>query len=269
MEKVELEHMRPEEILLRKKEKSIAYLPIGPLEWHTPALPYGTDPLIAHYIACKSAEKTGGVVLPAMFLGSDCPRPKWHLKKLGFENTDQYIVGMDFPHNMTKSFYLPAEVVAIVVMEYVRLLVDMGYKMVVVVNAHGAATQSKLINEICQEFTAKTASVVLDGMAAMMPEKAEDVNHSIGGHANRSEASMIKKVSPEDVDTSRLPAKPQKLKYSEIGIVDRCVLFGDVKSDGYVINDPRDATAELGDRLLNGMISTLSQNVNKIYQERI
>ena len=38
MRTVQLEHMRPEEIVEQQKKKSIAYLPLGPLEWHTLAV---------------------------------------------------------------------------------------------------------------------------------------------------------------------------------------------------------------------------------------
>ena len=48
MRTVRLELMRPDEICQVLSEKSIAYLPVGPLEWHGPAMPYGTDAMAAY-----------------------------------------------------------------------------------------------------------------------------------------------------------------------------------------------------------------------------
>lgn len=267
MRTVRLEHMRPDEILRAKEQRSLAYLPLGPLEWHTPALPYGTDPFLAHALACRAAERTGGVVMPPLFMGSDCPRPSWHLEKLGFEDTEQYIVGMDFPKNKTKSFYLPPELVALIVKAYVALLAEQGYRLIVIINGHGAATQGILIDEICKHFTNTTNSKVIDGVkAAFASQEAEDTNHSIFGHANISEASLMMYLT-EDVDMSTLPGKEEKLAYADWGIVDRCALFGDVSSEGYVVNDPREGTTELGKQLLDEMVKNITEYVEREYTE--
>ncbi|MGN0388200.1 MAG: creatininase family protein [Suilimivivens sp.] len=59
MRTIRYEYMRPQEILDAQAEKSIIYLPVGPLEWHSPAMPFGTDPLAAEASARKAAERTG------------------------------------------------------------------------------------------------------------------------------------------------------------------------------------------------------------------
>lgn len=46
MRTVQLELLRPGEILAERERCSIVYLPVGPLEWHGPAMPYGTDALL-------------------------------------------------------------------------------------------------------------------------------------------------------------------------------------------------------------------------------
>ena len=61
MRTVRFELLRPDEILNEKKRCSIVYLPVGPLEWHGPHLPLGTDPLIAEAISRKVAEIVGGL----------------------------------------------------------------------------------------------------------------------------------------------------------------------------------------------------------------
>ena len=58
MRTVQFEYLRPEEILKEQERCSIAYLPVGPLEWHGPAMPFGTDPLAAWEVA-KSGQTDG------------------------------------------------------------------------------------------------------------------------------------------------------------------------------------------------------------------
>lgn len=128
MREVRLELLRPDQIVAEKERCAIAYLPIGPLEWHGPAAPFGTDPLTAHESAVRCAREVGGVVLPPLFMGVDTPRDEQGLQNLGFENTDQYIVGMDFPDNTVPSYYFREEIFAMAVREYVRLLVKQGYR---------------------------------------------------------------------------------------------------------------------------------------------
>ena len=68
MRTVELEHLRPDEVLEELKRCPIAYLPAGPVEWHNPANPLGVDAFIAKKTAVEAAKKTGGVVFPTLFI---------------------------------------------------------------------------------------------------------------------------------------------------------------------------------------------------------
>ena len=56
--------MRPPDIVAARDHGSICYVPLGPLEWHGPHLPYGVDMLHAYTLASEAARETGGVVLP-------------------------------------------------------------------------------------------------------------------------------------------------------------------------------------------------------------
>ena len=58
MRTVQFEYLRPEEIVEEQERCSIVYLPVGPLEWHGPAMPYGTDPLAAAEVARRAAKIT-------------------------------------------------------------------------------------------------------------------------------------------------------------------------------------------------------------------
>ena len=91
MREVRLELLRPDQIIAEKERCAIAYLPIGPLEWHGPAAPFGTDPLTAHESAVRCAREVGGVVLPPLFMGVDTPRDEQGLQNLGFEIANKAI----------------------------------------------------------------------------------------------------------------------------------------------------------------------------------
>lgn len=116
MRTVQLELLRPGEILAERERCSIVYLPVGPLEWHSPAMPYGTDALLAQSLARCAAERTGGVVMPTLFIGTERERPASILRDKGFENPEQlYVLGMDVPKNSMKSFYAREDMFAVIV----------------------------------------------------------------------------------------------------------------------------------------------------------
>ena len=110
MRSVQFECLRPDEILEEQKNKSIVYLPIGPLEWHGPAMPFGTDPLAATEVARRAAAITGGVVIPTLYCGTERERSTQLLEDAGFSDTGIYIKGMDVPQNSMASFYTPEEI---------------------------------------------------------------------------------------------------------------------------------------------------------------
>ena len=57
---------------------------------------YGTDALLAQSLARCAAERTGGVVMPTLFIGTERERPASILRDKGFENPEQlYVLGMD------------------------------------------------------------------------------------------------------------------------------------------------------------------------------
>ena len=57
---VQFELMRPAQIVERRRRCPVVYLPIGPLEWHGPHLPMGTDGIHAHRVAVEVARRVGG-----------------------------------------------------------------------------------------------------------------------------------------------------------------------------------------------------------------
>lgn len=263
MRTVQLEYLRPGEIQAEKERCSIVYLPVAPLEWHGPAMPYGTDPLIAQALARNVALRMGGVVMPTVYFGTERERPAYILEAKGFENPESmYVVGMDVPKNSMKSYYAREDIFAITVREYLRLLVQQGYRLIVIVNAHGALGQRATLDRLATEYSNETDSRVLYHMIDINAEGfAPDF-----GHGTLIETSLIRYLHDEHVDLSQLPPREIGLKYTDWGIADDPVFAGIRTQGDCVVHDPRDATAELGERCFKNAVENLCRLVQKTYE---
>ncbi|MCJ7737130.1 MAG: creatininase family protein [Anaerolineae bacterium] len=161
MRTVRYELLRPQEVVAERERCPVAYLPLGPLEWHSLHMPLGTDALNAGAVAHGVAERVGGVVLPTFFWGTERERPVAMVQDLGFAGGG-YVVGMGFPANLLKSLYCHEEVFALLVRELLRLLVEQEYQLIVIVNSHGAANHVETLDRLCKEFTARSPAPVPD-----------------------------------------------------------------------------------------------------------
>lgn len=262
MRTVQLEYLRPGEIQAERERCSIVYLPVAPLEWHGPAMPYGTDPLMAQALARAAAQKTGGVVMPTVFFGTERERPVSILEAKGFEDPqNMYVWGMDVPNNCMKSYYAREDIFAVTVREYLRLLVQQGYKLIVIVNGHGAMGQRATLDRLAIEYSNETDSYVLYHMIDI---NAEDFQPDFG-HGTLIETSLMRYLHDEHVDLSQLPPREVGLKYTDWGIADDSVFAGIRTPGDCVIHDPRDATAELGARCFENAVKNLCCKVQDLY----
>ena len=84
------ERLLPNQIAAEMARCPLIFLPVGPLEWHGPHLPLGTDALIAYQVALRVANQVGGVVLPALYCGTERHRSAEQLRYLGFSG-EEYI----------------------------------------------------------------------------------------------------------------------------------------------------------------------------------
>lgn len=264
MRTVQMEFLRPQEIVAERQRCSIVYLPVGPLEWHGSAMPYGTDPLMAQEVARRAALQTGGVVMPTLFFGTERERPANILAAKGFEHPqDMYVLGMDVPKNCMKSFYAREELFALIVREHLRLLVQQGYKLIVIVNGHGAWGQKSALERLAVEFRNETPSRVMVRMPDIQPdgEPAPDF-----GHGTLIETSIMCYLETEHVDLSALPPRSEGLKYTDYGIADDFVFRCERSKDDCVVYDPRDATYALGKKYVDAAVSHLCTDVLNEYE---
>jgi len=258
MRTVKFEMLRPNELLNEKKQCPVVYLPIGPLEWHGPHLPYGMDPLNAYAVATRIAKNVGGVVLPTLYWGTERERSPKMLKDIGFSG-DEWIIGMDFPANSIKSLYAKEDIFGIVVREYLNMLIDLNYKLIVIVNGHGAENHIDVLLRLAKEFTAESNCIVHYVMALIVEDGIQDL-----GHATKLETSILSYLHPDCVDINELPQKNQPLKNIDYAIVDGDAFSGRPNADYTVTHDPRDAAAEFGRESIDHTVSYLSKEIADI-----
>ena len=265
MRTVRFERLRPAEIIAERERFPVVFQPLGPLEWHGPHLPYGTDPLHAETVAVWTAEAAGGVVMPTLYWGSERERSPESLRTLGFKG-DEWIVGMDFPANTMTSLYSMEDVFALVIRARLGLLVDQGYKVIVLVNGHGASNHMATLDRLAKEFTARTATYVLFTTAF---DADADGSYNIG-HADALETSLMMALHPDSVDLSGLPPLDKPLRNVDWGIVDGETFAGQPTAD-YTLRpeaDPRcNSSVEQGQQALKADVARLSKALKAVLDQ--
>lgn len=259
---IRIAFLRPREIAERLEQCPLVYLPIGPLEWHGPHLAFGMDPLNAENTALETCKRTGGIVWPTQFWGTERERPPRQLESLGFSR-DRYVVGMDFPNNALKSMYCPEEILALLVREILREIITLGAKVCVIVNGHGAENQIATLKRLEVEFTNTSPLRVLFRIAA--PRAA--IEAGSGEHAAAQETSVLMAMHPECVDLSELPPAGRPIRYVDSAVVDGPGFDGKGPGEGCLSEacDPRkSASAEAGRKYIEATVTELAAEVGEI-----
>ena len=244
MTKLRFETLPPAELKAVIEGRSLVYQPVGSMEWHGPHMGMGMDTANAYAVALASAERTGGVVMPPLYIGTETPRTPETLRKLGFSGEER-VVGMDFPSNSVKSFYWPPELFERIVRQQTQMLLDMGFAQVVWLNGHGADAQVEILRRVCGEASQASNRCVMTVLALF-----EGCGAGLG-HAGLAETAIFMHLCPEAVELDRLPPKPEKLPNTRFAIVDNVTFQRGPNEDFTVRYDPRDATAELGRQIMD------------------
>lgn len=267
MRTVRFELLRPTEILAERQRCPVVYQPVGPLEWHGPHMPFGMDPLHAEAIARRVAEAVGGVVMPTLFWGAERELSPQALRNIGFEE-DRWIIGMDYPANSMKSMYSQEDIFGLVVRTRLDLLMRQDYRLIVIVNGHGARNHMATLERLAAEFTAQTPSRVLF-ITAFKPD-LDGGGYSGIGHADAVETSIMMALYPDAVDLSTLPALPEPLRNVDWGIVDGPTFAGNPNADRTLAeqSDPRHhASPERGERIMRETAAWIGEQVQAALRE--
>ena len=176
---VAVERLSPQEIEERLAEASVAYLPLGSLEFHGPHLPIGLDALTAYGLCLHAAETSGGIVLPPVYqaVGGEHSRYPWTI--------------------MSDS---PAAIETLLT-ETLSRLSDFGVRRVVMLSGHFADEQRDLITRLAEQWNATGEplhAVARTLGQAPQPPVASD-------HAGRFESLLLHSLAPELVHVDALP----------------------------------------------------------------
>ncbi len=257
MRTVRFELLRPAEIIAERERVPVVYQPVGPLEWHGPHLPVGMDPLHAEDVARRVAETVGGVVIPTLYWGTERERTPEMLRNIGFKE-DEWIIGMDSPAHSMKSLYTQEDIFGVVVRARLDLLVRQGYRLIVIINGHGADNHMATLARLAAEFTGTSPARVLF-ITAFEPNE----NASIG-HADALETSIMMAMYPDAVDLNALPALPAPLPNIKFGIVNGATFSGKPNADHTLApeDDPRrEASAERGEKVIRSSVVWIADQV--------
>ena len=253
--------LRPKEIVAEQKINPIIYLPIGPIEWHGPHMPVGTDPLHASYIAEKAADLTGGLVWPTAWWGTERERSSQVLNDLGLSESE-YIVGMDFPANSLKSGYVPEDVFAYLIRSQLEIFIQMNFKIAVLVSGHGATNQLDTLQRLAAEYNGTGRLKTLVELPFVLGD--DGLMHV--GHASCIETSIMEALYPETVEIDSLPPLPKPIYNTDWAIVDYHTFAGKPAPDRTVHHDddPRSGSAEIGFENMRIAIENLTRRVSEL-----
>jgi len=242
-QEVRYARLLPHQFFARRAECPVLYFPLGPLEWHGVHISPGMDALNAEAVAEELARRTGGVVYPTLYMGSERYHTEEFVEKLRIDPV-KYTnsLGMDFGSGeVVPSVYFTEDVFAIALREHLRKLMELDFKVILILSGHAAQPHMEIIKRIADEFNRfnpQTTIIVRVAISAGKDDKGV-------GHANKLETALLMHIAPDSVDISQLPAKPEKLRTADTAIADP-ETFENKNPDNYVIHDPRDADAEYG-----------------------
>lgn len=236
---VEFRRLRADELRDRAAQDAVAIVPFAAIEQHGPHLPVEVDSLLGGEVALRTARKmaargTPVVVLPVVWTGLS-----EHHMALGGTIT------LDLP-----TFSALAEGIC-------RSLVRHGFRRLVLLNGHGGNDNAlrcitddltprlgvPIIQFTYWNAAAEAVAAVLDTQTALL-------------HACEAETAMTMALRPELVATQRIPAASQAMHYVVAGPY-RWRALPAVSASG-VIGNPVAATAQKGERLLDGISSRLA-----------
>jgi creatinine amidohydrolase len=228
-------YCRPEQVVRRRNECPVAYVPIGTLEWHGPHNPLGADTLQAEGLAILCARKGGGLVFPPLYYGESRSES---LMEANAADREKIAEAMSLPPDnflADRQPFSPTDQV----LNYQKLLLhilaeveSLGFRLGVLVAGHyplidHARAAVILFNKRrFSKYHGMLAWACLDYLVL------EDRYPQAGDHAAGWETSHMLALHPETVDLGKLPPKGEEL----VGIMGKM--------------PPQDATADFGRRTL-------------------
>ncbi len=247
------ELLTPAEFKKLAREEQICILPIGSLERHGEHLPFGTDALTSHHLACKAAEMEPCVVFPPYWFGQ-------------VHEASCFAGAINFPSRLC--------------LEMLETLCDQiahnGFKKIVILNGQGGNinmleyfAMSNLDRKV--DYTL----YIVRGVNINGRHVAElgDLWDTVPGHAGESETSFLMAVAPQAVRMDQQcfaePIKPRGLMQPmlDAGATNGLWWYADYPKN--VTESPSAATEEKGKRIMEARAKDLAELLKFIKEDTV
>jgi len=228
-------------------DTDIAILPVGSTEQHGPHAPLGTDILTAEAVTDAAAdayeEETGDEVIVAPSIP----------------------VGIAEEHRQfTGTLWVSEDTLRAYVRETVASLASHGWDRVVVVNGHGGNVSA--LREVCARITRHDDAYAVPFTWFDAAETGVEM-----GHGGPVETSLLRHVDPDRVHEDRLDVAAEGAAdgwgdwESGVNLAYDSAEF----SENGVVGDPREGSAELGERLLDDVTGALVSLLKRVAEREI
>lgn len=286
-------YMIPEDMVRRRERCSIAYLPVGALEWHGSHLPFGTDCMIVEHIAVWAARRAGGVVFPPMTYG-DCRyrlhdvRPEWmdiFQKRLKIDprQCDIFAYGKNTPGGYTKNRrndFLPLPMThdeqtesLTRLIAYSMLEIAMyGFRGIIVLPGHGPVTEPcgralRVFRENAK--TLRRLRPIPRAEVFSYLEEVREIEPALTKHwihADKIESSLLQVLEPKHIRPEKLPKSRKIIPDAYIGgeyLHPKTGYNPKYKNiwDSFDAMDPREMNKPYSRKILNFSVKRLAQRV--------
>ncbi len=231
------ERLRPEQVIARRSDFPLAYLPLGVLEWHGPQNPLGLDGLKVHELCVRAATDGGGLVFPVPWYGE---HRESHLAEANPGTTFVVADAMQLPVDSFSTGYMGGKTLVEQTLFHQDLLFhiyyqirSLGFEAIYVLVGHGPLeVYAKLTAAVFERNTG--VKMECSNAAGLVKGYQED-------HAGRFETGVMMHLCPELVDLTTLPEG------------DKSTLIG---IDG---EDPRHGSTELGKAFVGCCVKQLAK----------
>lgn len=196
MRTVRFEEMFPWEIAQAVAQVPVCYLPLGVMEWHGEHSAVGLDGIKAHAVCEAAARRSGGVVVPALWWGSDEREDLSDGTYLtgGIERGERYHV----PGSM---FWIRPETFHSLLLDIYEAMRRRGFRVIVAVAGHWSQhVYLPTLRATGAEFMARNPDTrwLLVTDQEMVPDMHYPYEHAAGG-----ETSLLMAIRPDLVDLDK------------------------------------------------------------------
>lgn len=236
--------LRPAQIVARRQAHSVAYVPIGTIEWHGVHNPTGADTLQAEGLAIMCAQLGGGLAFPPLYYGESRAEA---LMEANAADREQIAAAMSLsPANFQRHPFAPTEQA----INYHKLLIhilaeveSLGFQVGVLVAGHYPLidhARAAVLQFNQREYSKREGMLAWAVVDYLL---LRDRYAYAGDHAAGWETSHMMALHPETVDLALLPAKGEPL----VGVGGRMA--------------PQDASADLGRETLKAAAEIVVREV--------